>query len=125
MTFSNVNKWYGKWNELFDKWDVTPYEVNVACKENDGQLSYHASYAKGKMSRSDVIGRHCPCPALVSLLSGFSKNCIRCLSVRNYLSRFCPNFRKNAVRGLSVRPGKDETELSGLSLSLSADVWSQ
>ena len=51
MTLSNVNKWYGKWNELFDKWDVTPYEVNVACKENDGQLSYHASYAKGKLSQ--------------------------------------------------------------------------
>ena len=51
ITFSNVNKWYGKWNELFDKWDVAPYEVNVACKENDGQLSYHASYAKGKLSQ--------------------------------------------------------------------------
>ena len=50
MTFSNVNKWYGKWNALFDKWQVTPYEVNVACKENDGQLSYLASFAKGKLS---------------------------------------------------------------------------
>ena len=48
MTFSNVNKWYGKWNALFDKWEVSPYEVNVACKENEGQLSYHASYSKGK-----------------------------------------------------------------------------
>ena len=39
----------------------------------------------------------------------------------------CPDFvrisRKNSVRCLSVRPGKDKTELSGLSLSLSADVW--
>ena len=38
----------------------------------------------------------------------------------------CPDFvrisRKNTVRCLSVRPGKDKTELSGLSLSLSADV---
>ena len=38
----------------------------------------------------------------------------------------CPysvrNFRKNAVRCLSVRPDKDKTELSGLSVSLSADV---
>ena len=31
-------------------------------------------------------------------------------------------FYKKAVRCLSVRPDKDETELSGLSLSLSADV---
>ena len=45
-----MNKWYGKWNILFDKWDATPYEVNVACKENDGQLSYHASFEKGKLS---------------------------------------------------------------------------
>ena len=50
MALSNVNKWYGKWNILFDKWDATPYEVNVACKENDGQLSYHASFEKGKLS---------------------------------------------------------------------------
>ena len=32
------------------------------------------------------------------------------------------NFAKNPFRCLSVRPDKDETELSGLSLSLSADV---
>ena len=47
---------------------------------------------------------------------------------------FCPhfvcldsvrNFRKNAVCCLSVRPDKDETELSGLPVSLSADVWYQ
>ena len=51
MTFSNVNKWYGKWNALFDKWEVSPYEVNVACKENEGQLSYHASYSKGEKTK--------------------------------------------------------------------------
>ena len=38
----------------------------------------------------------------------------------------CPDFvrifKKNSVRCLSVRPDKDKTELSGLSLSLSADV---
>ena len=38
----------------------------------------------------------------------------------------CPDFvrisQKNSVRCLSVRPDKDKTELSGLSLSLSADV---
>ena len=47
------------------------------------------------------------------------------------MSGFCPvsvcpdsvrNFRKNAVRFLSVWPEKDETELSGLSVSLFADV---
>lgn len=48
MALSNVNKWYGKWNALFDEWEVSPYEVNVACKENEGQLSYHASFSKGK-----------------------------------------------------------------------------
>ena len=35
---------------------------------------------------------------------------------------FVRNFRKNAVRCPSVRPDKDETELSGFSVSLSADV---
>ena len=38
----------------------------------------------------------------------------------------CPDFvrifKKNSVRCLSVRPDRDKTELSGLSLSLSADV---
>ena len=38
------------------------------------------------------------------------------------LSRFCPDYRKKASCCLSVRPDKDETELSGLSVSLSADV---
>ena len=45
---------------------------------------------------------------------------------------FCPhfacpdsvrNFRKSAVRCLCVRLDKDKTDLSGLSVSLSADVW--
>ena len=52
-----MNKWYGKWNILFDKWDATPYEVNVACKENDGQLSYHASFEKGKLSSQTTTDR--------------------------------------------------------------------
>ena len=40
------------------------------------------------------------------------------------LSRFCPDFPeiKKAVRCLSVRPDKDETELSGLSVSFFVDV---
>ena len=50
-------------------------------------------------------------------LSGF------CLSRFCPVSGFCPDFQKNSVRCLSVRPDKDKTELSGLSLSLSADVW--
>ena len=56
----------------------------------------------------------------VCLLSGFSA---RCLSV-SILSavRILSDFRKKAVRCLSARPDKDETELSGLSLSLSVDV---
>ena len=44
------------------------------------------------------------------------------------LEEFCPpsGFKKNkAVRWLSVRSDKDETELSGVSLSSSANVWYQ
>ena len=44
-----------------------------------------------------------------------------CLSRFCSQSRFCLDFEKN-VCGLSVRPEKDETELFGLSLSLSADI---
>ena len=36
--------------------------------------------------------------------------------------RILSRFKKKAVRCLSVRPDKDETELSGLPLHLSADV---
>ena len=80
---------------------------------------------------ADIGGQHCPCPALVSFSSGFSgKSCpvsicpdsvsldfVSCLdSVRI--------FGKNAVRRcLSVRPDKDETELSRFLVSLSTDVW--
>ena len=53
------------------------------------------------------------------------------------VSRFCPDFPENpvrclsavrilfgfSVRCLSFRPDRDKTELSGLSLSSSADVW--
>ena len=116
---------------------------------------------------ADVGGQYCPCPALVSFLSGFSgnscpvsvccpesvwylsvqilsvsilsavwilsgilyKNAVRCLSVRIFSVSILSPIRiqsdfygENAVRCLSVRADKDETELSGLSLSLSADV---
>ena len=78
---------------------------------------------------ADVGGQYCPCPALVSFLSGFSgKKCpvsicpdsvcldsVRCPDT-------VPNFRKNAVRCLFVRPDKDKTELFGLSVSLFTDV---
>ena len=64
-------------------------------------------------------GQHCPCPVLLSFLSGFSgKSCP--------VSVYCPDsvriIEKKAARCLSVRPNKDEIELPGLSLSLSADI---
>ena len=70
---------------------------------------------------ADVGGQHCPCPVLVSFLSG--KSCpmsVCCLdSVR------CSNSVRIIEKSypLSVCPDKDETELSGLSLSLSVDVY--
>ena len=60
----------------------------------------------------------------------FEKNCLVSVCLVFLLSRFCllsgfcPDFWKTAVSGLSVRPDKDETEVSGLSVSLSADVQS-
>ena len=64
--------------------------------------------------KADVGEHHCPCPVLVSFLSGIS-------------GKSCPDsvriLEKKAVRCLSVRSGKGETELAGFSLSLSADVW--
>ena len=44
----------------------------------------------------------------------FPDNPLRCLSAFRILEKSCPLF---------LRPNKDETELSGLSLSLSADIW--
>ena len=73
------------------------------------------------------------CPCLV-----FARIFRKILSGVCPVSGFCPDsvcldsvrcqdsvriFRKKAFRCLSVRPDKDKTELSGLSLSLSADVW--
>ena len=91
-------------------------------------------------STSDVGGQHCPCPVLVSFLSDLSgKSCpvsVWCLdSVWIFCSdsicldsaRFPDSVRncmKNANQCLSVRPDKDDTEPSGVALSLSADVCS-
>ena len=92
----------------------------------------------------DVGGQHCPCPVLVSFVSGLAeKSCpvpvycpdcvrifVRFLFVRN-LSVSIPSavwipsgFSKKSVRCLPVWSVKDEPEVSGLSMSLSADVWS-
>ena len=67
-----------------------------------------------KMVWSDVGGQHCPCPVLVSFLSGFfGKSCPVsiccpdflpgiCLSRFCQLSAFCPDYKKSCP--LSVRP---------------------
>ena len=57
-------------------------------------------------------------------LSGFSSKIVCPGSVRRTVSGLdsVRILAKKALRCLSVRPDKDETELSGLSLSLSADV---
>ncbi len=96
----------------------------------------YCSYGFGQTSADSTVrvlsvSRFCP---------DFPENPVRCLSAVRILcpvsvcpdfvcldSVRCPGFvrisRKNSVRCLSVRPDKDKTELSGLSLSLSADVW--
>ena len=69
--------------------------------------------------RSTALSVSCPCLVPVSVcpdFSGFDSVC--CPE-----SGFRPDFRKKNVLCLSVRPDKDETEISGLSVSLSADVW--
>ena len=48
----------------------------------------------------------------------FPENPVRCLSAFRILS----GFLKKAVRCRSVRPDKNETEVSGLSVSLTVDV---
>ena len=91
---------------------------------------------------TDVGGQHCPCPVLISFLSGFSgKSCPVSVCCPDFLSsvclsgfclpgfylsrfspptRFCPDFRKKlSVVCLS---GRTRTR-SGISLFLSADVW--
>ena len=96
-------------------------------------------------TQSDVGEQHCPCPVFVSFLSGFpGKSCpvsVCCLDFVRILCpvSVCPDFfsldsvrwpdsvriLEKALRCLSVRSEKDETELYGLSLTLSADVWTQ
>ena len=69
---------------------------------------------------ADLGGHHCPCPVFLSFLSGFRFQKI--VSGVYILSGFCPEFRKKAARCLPVRSDKEESKLSGLSLSLSAEV---
>ena len=78
---------------------------------------------------ADVGGQHCPCHVLVSFQSGFpGKSCPMsvccpyflsgaclfgfCLTRFYQLSGFCQDFAKKAVRCLSVRSDKDETEVN-------------
>jgi len=78
----------------------------------------------GSEYESDVGGQHCPCPVLVSFLSGFSGiSCPLSVCCPDFCKKDCPmsfcsdfvcldyvrcpdsvrNFRKNAVRCLSGR----------------------
>ena len=72
-----------------------------------------------KSSSARASEQHCRWTAL-------SVSCPGLVFVRNFrkiVSGFYPDFRKKNARCLSVWPEKDETELSGFSLSLPADVW--
>ena len=64
------------------------------------------------------------CPDSRKIVSGVYLVLVSPMSVR-CLSGFCSVSILSAVLILSVRPDKDEKELSGLSPSLSADVWTQ
>ena len=97
-----------KWNHPF--WFSARSNILCLLISIIGRVARTASEAK-------VGGQHCPCPVLPEKRA-------RCLFAVRILSRFCPEFKKT-VRCLFVRPDKDEIELSGLSLSLSADVWSE
>ena len=72
----------------------------IACGDPGKQTSADSTV------RVLSVSRFCP---------DFPENPVRCLSAVRILSGF-------SVRYLSVRPDKDKTELSGLSLSLSADI---
>ena len=67
----------------------------------------------------DVGGQHCQCPVHVPFSSGFSGKWCPVSVCCPYSVRI---FVKKYVRCLSIRPDKDERELSGLSLYLSADM---
>ena len=72
-----------------------------------------------RFSGKSCLGSVC-CPD--SVCPDFSSIFVQiCLSQFCSQSGLCLDFEKN-VCGLSVRPEKDETELFGLSLSLSADI---
>ena len=87
---------------------------------------------------TDVSRQHCPCLPFVRIfrkfVSGFRPDFLPGICLSGFcLSRFCdiisvccPGFvrilEKKDIWCLSVRLDKDEAELSGLSLSLSADV---
>ena len=60
-----------------------------------------------------ILSRLCPD------IPEFSVRCLFVFSFRCFLSGILETY----VRCLSVRPDKDETLLSGLSMSLYADVW--
>ena len=139
-----LNSLVQNWPKMKRRCQTVAYRGSRIIKKLKTQETSQSSV--GFRLYTDVGGQHCPCPVLVSFLSWFSiKSCLVsvccpdflsgvclsgfCLSRFCQLSRFCPlsgfcpDYRKKAARCLSVRPDKDETQLSGLSLYLSADVW--
>ena len=114
--FINLKKWWNKKNYLNfffmkrDQWNG-PKDIRTTNRTEmfwfgtDGRVSWTQTSADSTLR--------------VSFLSGFSR---KSFPVSVCYPDSVRNFVKNPVRCLFVRPDRDNTELSGLSLSLSADV---
>ena len=117
MTFLNSNPmiffgWHKKYYFLALKSDP--------CGPRPRQTSADSTFRVLSLSRLSTI--RIPSVSILSAVQILRKNAVWCLSVWIFLSRFCPDFRKTAVSCPSVRPDKDKTQVSGLSVSLSVDV---
>ena len=120
----SVNNWPMKRNfqpqKLTHKIKFQKFSPDATFEQSQKKFQGIWKIENSKIAWADVGGQRCPCPFRVSFYPGFSvKSCP--------MSVCCPDsvriLDKKAVRCLSARPNKDETELSGPSLSLSTDVY--
>ena len=131
-----VNFYYYSGVQYTVYWPGLYGRISSTCSAIHHRPPFNIFHGPSSESVHEMDGPFCPLTTSVRLWDRRRR-----IALSMSLPRFCPDFpeyinvsilsavripcgfEKKAVHCLPVRPDKDETELSELSLFLSADVW--